>query len=238
MNDDREGLRDLLDGAFGTVLVAARPGAPVYVAYADMARSDFEGAFTGAGLLLRQNLIWVKNIMVIGRADYHWKHEPILFGEVPDFDPAAVAAAEAEAIESREVNPGAPFGDRHEPILYGFTPGGTGRLGRGGPAWFGDNKQTTVLEFSKPSRNVEHPTMKPVDLVLHMLKNSCPQQGVVLDLFGGSGSTLIAAHHRGARARLVELDPKYVDVICRRWQQHTGVKPKRDGVEVDFCGGA
>ena len=76
--------------------------------------------------------------------------------------------------------------------------------------------------------------MKPVDLVVAMLKNSCPPGGLVLDLFGGSGSTLIAAHHLGAKARLVELDPRYVDVICRRWQAHTGQVPRRGGEEVSF----
>lgn len=194
-NDGSEGLGELLDGAMGTVALAARPGAPVYVAHADTERVTFETAMRDAGLLVRQNLVWVKNTIVMGRSDYHYKHEP---------------------------------------ILYGFTPGGEGRLGRGGDQWFGDNKQNTVLEFDKPGRNGEHPTMKPVDLVASMLSNSCRPGGVVLDLFGGSGSTLIAAHHGGQRARLVELDPRYVDVICRRWQEHTGIVPVRNGEEVTF----
>lgn len=194
-NDGAEGLAELLQGAMGTLVVSAVEGAPVYVAHADTERVTFETAMRDAGMLVRQNLVWVKNTLVMGRSDYHYKHEP---------------------------------------ILYGFTPGGTGRLGRGGPRWYGDNKQTTVLEYSKPSQNSDHPTMKPVDLVIAMLKNSCPPGGKVLDLFGGSGSTLIAAHHLGAKARLVELDPRYVDVICRRWQAHTGVVPVRDGEEVSF----
>lgn len=194
-NDGSEGLGELLDGAMGTVALAARPGAPVYVAHADTERVTFETAMRNAGLLVRQNLVWVKNTIVMGRSDYHYKHEP---------------------------------------ILYGFTPNGEGRLGRGGDQWFGDNKQNTVLEFDKPGRNGEHPTMKPVDLVASMLANSCRPGGVVLDLFGGSGSTLIAAHHGGQRARLVELDPRYVDVICRRWQEHTGIVPVRNGEEVTF----
>lgn len=194
-NDGSEGLGELLDGAMGTVALACRPGAPVYVAHADTERVTFETAMRNAGLLVRQNLVWVKNTIVMGRSDYHYKHEP---------------------------------------ILYGFTPGGEGRLGRGGDQWFGDNKQSTVLEFDKPGRNGDHPTMKPVDLVASMLANSCRPGGVVLDLFGGSGSTLIAAHHGGQRARLVELDPRYVDVICRRWQEHTGIVPLRNGEEVSF----
>ena len=128
---------------------------------------------------------------------------------------------------------------RHEPIIYGFTPGGTGRLGRGGPRWCGDNRATTVFEVDKPPANRDHPTMKPVELIDAMLANSLPTGGLVLDLFGGSGSTLIAAHHRRSRAVLVELDPRYADAICRRWQEHTGIVPVRrvSGEAVDFTGG-
>ena len=128
---------------------------------------------------------------------------------------------------------------RHEPIIYGFTPGATGRLGRGGPHWCGDNRATTVFEVVKPPANRDHPTMKPVELIDGMLANSLPTGGLVLDLFGGSGSTLIAAHHRRARAVLVELDPRYADAICRRWQKHTGIVPvqRSSGEAVDFTGG-
>lgn len=79
--------------------------------------------------------------------------------------------------------------------------------------------------------------MKPVELIEPMIRNSCPPGGIVFDPFAGSGSTMIAAHRSGRRAFLVELDPKYADVICRRWQEHTGVVPVRDGVAVDFVGG-
>lgn len=179
-----------------------------------------------AGLLVRQNLVWVKNALVMGRADYHYKHEPILQGTngAPD-EPDELE----EAVQL-------PEGPDHEPILYGFTDGGTGRLGRGGARWHGDNKQSTVLYCDKPSRSGDHPTMKPVDLILLMLDNSLRVGGLVLDLFGGSGSTLIAAHHHRSRAALVELDPKYVDVICRRYQEHTGVVPvlASTGEEHDF----
>lgn len=92
--------------------------------------------------------------------------------------------------------------------------------------------------MARPKRNAVHPTMKPVELVEAMLKNSCPPGGKVLDLFAGSGSTMIAAHRLGLESVLVELDPKYADVICRRWQEHTGIVPLRDGIPVDFVGGA
>lgn len=124
---------------------------------------------------------------------------------------------------------------RDTSILYGFTPGGQGRLGRGGDRWYGDDSQSTVFNFDKPSRNADHPTMKPPELIVAMLNNSLPRGGIVLDLFGGSGSTMVAAHQHGSKARLVELDPKYADVICRRFQKLTGTLPKRNGKEYDFC---
>lgn len=209
-NDGKADLPELLLGAFSTLAAVCRPGAPVYVAHADTERIAFETAMLSAGLIVRQNLIWVKNTMVLGRSDYHYKHEPVLEGEVPSDDEEGAA---------------------HEPVLYGFTDGASGRLGRGGARWSGDNKQTTVFEVPKPPRNAEHPTMKPTELIVKMLRNSCAAGGIVLDLFGGSGSTLIAAHSLRMHARLVELDPRYVDVICRRYQQHTGITPRRVGGE-------
>lgn len=173
-------------------------------------QADLLAVLEAAGFRVRQTLMWVKNALVMGRADYHWKHEPIIATVVPD-----------------EV-------DDYCPFFYGFAPGGEGRLGRGGEHWHGDNKATTVFNVAKPQASREHPTMKPVELIEPMLRNSCRPGGVVVDLFGGSGSTLIAAHHAGVKAVLVELDEKYADVICRRFQQHTGVVPVRDGVEVSF----
>lgn len=215
-NDGAEGLRELLDAAFAVVAAVAKPGAPVYVAHADTERVNFEQAMKGAGLLVRQNLVWVKNSLVLGRSDYHYQHEPVL-------------EAEAPAVEDDGGGPD------HEPLLYGFTGGGSGRLGRGGPRWFGDNKQSTVFSYKKPARNADHPTMKPVGLIAAMLANSCPAGGIVFDPFAGSGSTLIAAHGRGVRAFCVELDPRYADVILRRFEEHTGICPAIDGREVSFA---
>ncbi len=109
---------------------------------------------------------------------------------------------------------------KHEPCLYGWKDGA-------GHTWLSDRSQTTVLEFAKPARNGEHPTMKPVPLFLYLLQNSCAAGGVVLDPFGGSGTTLIAAEQTGRRARLMELDPRYCDVIVKRWEQFTGKKAQR-----------
>lgn len=201
--------------AVGTMLAVCRPGAPVYVAHSDVVRTAFQSAMEDAGIRYRQTLIWVKDRMVLSRADYHYQHEPIL---------EAVLAPDHDA--------------EHMPIAYGFAPGGEGRLGRGGEHWYGDNKSTTVFEVARPKANRDHPTMKPVELIERMIRNSVPHGGVVFDPFGGSGSTLIAAHRIGARALLVELDPVYADVICRRYEEHTGIVPRRAGEDVSFVGGA
>ena len=110
---------------------------------------------------------------------------------------------------------------KHEPIMLAYKRG-EGRSGRGGQRWYGDNSQTSVLEFPKPSANREHPTMKPIDLISHMLRNSTKRNDLVLDPFGGSGSTLMAADALGRRAALVELDPGYCDVIRRRYEKAKG----------------
>lgn len=222
-NDGADSLEELLTGAFTAALSGARGGAPFYVFSPPGPQfGSFITSLASAGWMWRQTLAWVKNSMVLGHSDYHYKHETAFNGTIDAAPSAEIGEAEPEEVQT------------FDSVAYGFAPGGSGRLGRGGARWFGDNKQTTVFEFPKPPRNADHPTMKPVDLIIAMLKNSCPPGGVVLDLFGGSGSTLIAAHHLGAKARLVELDPRYVDVICRRWQEHTGVVPVRDGEEVSF----
>ena len=117
---------------------------------------------------------------------------------------------------------------QYEPILYGWPEGATRH-------WCGDRDQGDVWHFNKPRVNDLHPTMKPVELVERAIRNSCRPGDVVLDPFGGSGTTLIAAEKSGRQARLIELDPKYVDVIVRRWQEYAGVQAVReaDGVRFD-----
>jgi DNA modification methylase len=104
---------------------------------------------------------------------------------------------------------------RHEPCLYGWKDGA-------GHLWASDRKQTTILEFDKPSRNGEHPTMKPVELFEYQLLNNTKGGDIVLDSFGGSGTTVIAAERNGRVAYAMELDPQYVDVIVKRWEEFTG----------------
>lgn len=106
---------------------------------------------------------------------------------------------------------------KHEPCFYGWKDGAA-------HSWYADRKQTTVLEFNKPARNGEHPTMKPVELIAYQMQNSTKKGDTVLDLFGGSGTTLIAAEQTGRRCRMLELDERYADVIVKRFESLTGQK--------------
>lgn len=198
-NDGAAGLTSLLADSFSNISLAGKPGAAVYVAHPAGTRAiTFAVAFTDAGWRLHQTLVWDKQTIALGYSDYHYSHEPILFG---------------------------------------YLPGG-GRRGRGGTGWYGDNSQPSVISVPKPSANREHPTMKPIELISRCLQNSAPRGGLVLDPFGGSGSTLMACEYTGRKARLIEMDPRYVDVICRRWQLFTGAVPALESGEPhDFLGG-
>ena len=119
---------------------------------------------------------------------------------------------------------------RHEPLLFGYKPG-PGRLGRGGRGWHGGQDQTSVFEVPRPKASREHPTMKPVALIEACLRNSSAGEALVLDPFAGSGSTLIACHRLGRRAFLMEIDPRYCDVIRERWRRFTGQQEDKRGCD-------
>lgn len=208
MNDGAEEARQVVEAFLAAAVAFIRPGGAVYVCHAETQRSYLEEALDQNGYIIRQALVWVKDRFALGRSDYQPMHEPALQAEVPEKD--------------------------FEHLAYGFTNGGEGRLGRGGKHWHGGNNATTVFEVKKPEASRLHPTMKPVDLIRPMLRNSIQRGHIVLDPFGGSGSTLIAAHMEGRKARLIELDPHYADVICRRFQEATGITPIRNGEEVRF----
>lgn len=176
MGDDQ--FRQFLRDAYVAADAVMKAGAVFYIWHADSEGYNFRGAAKDAGWKVRQCLIWKKSSMVMGRQDYHWKHEP---------------------------------------CLYGWKEGA-------GHLWAADRKQTTILEFEKPSRNGEHPTMKPVALFEYQLLNNTKGGDIVLDSFGGSGTTMIAAEKNGRVGYLMELDPKYCDVIVKRWEDFTGKK--------------
>lgn len=179
-NDSMEdtAFREFLASAFETAKQNMKAGAAFYIWHADSEGYNFRGAIHDVGMTVRQCLIWVKNVMVMGRQDYQWKHEP---------------------------------------CLYGWNNGGS-------HAWYSDRKQTTVLNFDRPTRNKEHPTMKPVPLFAYLIENSSKQDDIVLDTFAGSGTTIIACEQLERSAYCSELDPKYCDVIVDRWEKFTGKK--------------
>lgn len=177
-NDNMEDgqFRQFLVDAFSMADTVMKPGAVFYIWHADSEGFNFRGACRDVGWPVRECLIWAKNMFVMGRQDYQW---------------------------------------RHEPCLYGWKEGAAHK-------WYSDRSQSTVLEFDKPTRNGVHPTMKPVELFRYLMENSSKKGDVVFDSFGGSGTTLIASEETGRVARLMELDPRYVDVIVKRWQEMTG----------------
>lgn len=231
-NDNMESseFRRFLCEAFSAAFAVMRPGAPIYVAHADTEGLNFRAAFRDAGLKLSGCLVWVKPSLVLGRSDYQWRHEPILYGWKP-------GAAHSW------------FGGRNKTTVFEgarapvrLMPDGTVQIDVGGEVVIvrGENLsleafEGSVIRHEKPARNAEHPTMKPVGLILEMLENSTARGAVVLDLFGGSGSTLIACHKAGRVARLVELDERFADVIVERWQTYSGLEARRDRDGVTFA---
>lgn len=207
-----------LGDAFVSAFAVLKPGSPVYVAHADIEGLSFRLAFKSAGFKLSGCLIWAKNSLVMGRSDYQWQHEPILYGWKP-------GAAHRW------------YGGRKQTTLVGgnacsefaVNEDGTVTVTGGSEVLIlsGENLKATpvcssLFRVKKPRVSADHPTMKPVELIVSMLKNSTRKGDIVLDLFAGSGSTLVACEALGRIARLVELDPMFCDVIVKRWEFFTG----------------
>lgn len=169
---DSQPFIDFLTSAFSAANAHMKAGASFYIWHADMQGHNFIKAVENmSDWHWAQKLIWNKNSMVLGRSDYHWKHEP---------------------------------------CLYGWKEGAS-------HLWNADRKQVTVLNFDRPSKSEDHPTMKPVDLLVYQIGNNTKGEDIVLDPFLGSGSTLIAAQKTGRICYGMELDPKYVDVVVQRY---------------------
>lgn len=221
-NDDFKSSEDFagfLIAAFSCGKDALAPGSSFYIWHADsLPGLTFRQSCAAAGLKVRQCLIWVKQQGSLGHQDYQWQHEPCLHGQTePD-----------EAI----LDDGQRHDQDHLACLYGWKDGRA-------HLWVSDRRQTTVLYFDKPLRNAEHPTMKPVRLFAYQICNSTRPGAVVLDLFAGSGTTMIACEKTGRTARLMELDPRYVDVIIARWEALTGQTAERiaTNAQTEAAGG-
>ena len=167
-------------------------GGSAYVFHADTEGLNFRKAFIDAGFPLAGCCIWVKDSLVLGRSDYQWQHEP---------------------------------------VLYGFMQNGKHK-------WYPDRKQTTIWNFDKPKRNANHPTSKPLDLLSYPIGNSTQENGVVIDTFGGSGSTMMACEQMNRICYMMELDEKYASVILRRYVENTnnaeGVFVEKNGRKIPY----
>lgn len=210
-NDDWENdeeFRAFLRSAFENVLTALKPGGAFYVWFASTRNFDFYEAAREAGMEIRQQLIWVKNIFALGRQDYQWRHEPCMYGWKE--------GAAHYFINSR--NESTVYDD--QPDLDKITKAEAVDLLRK----IYDTEPQSVIREKKPAASKLHPTMKPVGLIGYQVANSSRRGDKVLDLFGGSGTTMIACEQLGRRCYMMEYDPHYCDVIIDRWETFTGKK--------------
>ena len=188
-----EAFYSFLLAAFRNMAAHLEKGGAAYVFHADTEGLNFRRAFIDAGFHLAGCCIWVKDSLVLGRSDYQWQHEP---------------------------------------VLYGF-------LQNGKHPWYSDRKQTTVWNFAKPKRNENHPTSKPLDLLAYPIGNSSQENAIVIDTFGGSGSTMMACEQANRICYMMELDEKYASVILRRAVE-LGIAPEdifvdRGGEKIKYA---
>ncbi len=218
-NDDMgdEAFCDFLCAAHNALYAIMKPGAAIYVAHADTEGYNFRYAFKHAGLKLAGCLIWRKDSLVLGRSDYQWQHEPILYGWKPGSAHRWYGGRKQTTV--RDLGDASPF-ERQADGRYTFTVGDQVMVVTGEVQV--EALPSSLIRCPKPKRSAEHPTMKPTELIEKQLKSSARPGDIIVDAFGGSGSTLMAADRLGMCARLSELDPKFCDVIIRRWQQYTG----------------
>jgi DNA modification methylase len=187
-NDKLEDFPKFLYDVYTTISTALKKGGAIYVWHASSETHNFIQQFLDAGFLFKSYIVWNKNNSTFGRSDYHWKHEP---------------------------------------CIYGWLDGASHK-------WYGDRKQTTVWDIERPSRSDEHPTMKPIPLCSKPLQNSSAVGNIVLDVFLGSGSTMVAAHQLKRKCYGMELDPKYCQVIVERMLKlDPNIKIKKNGVDYD-----
>jgi DNA modification methylase len=217
--------REFLLASYSRMFESCKEGAPIYVCHAETEGENFRGAFVEAGFKLAQCIIWVKNSLVLGRQDYHWRHEPILYGWKPGAAHKWYGGRKQDTvIEDSKFVTITEAGDGFNIHIDDGVDTVVFKVPSYEIEYAADDFGTTVWRVDRPSRNVEHPTMKPIELVARAIRNSSKKGNIVLDTFGGSGSTLIACEQLDRACYTMELDPVYVDVIIERWEQFTGQK--------------
>jgi DNA modification methylase len=218
---DRE-FYQLLLSAFTAAYSWMKPGAAIYVAHSQKETLNFYGAFKAAGFKQHGAVIWRKNALVLGRMDYQPIHEPVLYGWKPGSAHRWYGGRKQTTV--MDLGDSSPF-ERLPDGRFQITVGD--RVMIIGGAELVEEVVPSVIHAEKPRSSALHPTMKPVELIERMLRHNARPGDLVLDPFGGSGSTLIAADRLGMCARLVELDPRYADVIIGRWEAWSGRKAER-----------
>ena len=212
-NDDMESSKFgvFLTDAFKAAKTVLANGAPFYIWFASCEHINFEQALNKAGLKVRQELIWNKNNFNLGRSHYQWKHEPCLYGWNGGSCKYFVDLRNLTSViqDEDEINIDKMTKGEMRSLLHKI---------------YEEKIPMTVINEAKPQKNTDHPTMKPVRLFGYQTRNSSKPGDIVLDTFGGSGTTIVACEQLKRKARIMELDPHYCDVIIARWEKLTGQK--------------
>ena len=206
-NMDSDSFYTFLHDAFRNLANALKPGGAFYIWYGDSEDVNFRLACLDNGLAIKQCIIWVKNSFVLGRQDYQWRHEPCLYGWKEGEGHYFVEDRSQSTVADKSENLHELTKDELEKRLSKIY-----------------DIPSTIIRENRPQRNDSHPTMKPLSLMARLIRNSSKAGETVLDLFGGSGSTLIACEKLGRKCYMMEYDPHYVDVIIARWEAETGKK--------------
>ena len=205
MKDDA--FRNFLINAFTCANEVMKAGCPFYIWHSESEGYNFRRACIDIGWKIRQALIWNKNSMVMGRQDYHWKHEPCLYGWKDGASHYFIDDRTFHTVYEDKIDIDSLKKEELKTLLKTMLD---------------DKVPTTVINEDRPSRSREHPTMKPIKLMARLIQNSSRKNEKVLDLFGGSGSTLIACEQLDRVCYMMEIDPAYCDVIIDRWEKFTG----------------
>lgn len=219
-NMKKEDFAEFLLGFYKNAYEFLKEGASFYIFYADNEAIAFRGKLEEVGLKLSQCLIWVKNGFVLSRQDYHHRHEPCLYG----WKPGAAHYFVEDRTQDTVIEESMIFNKMKKQELIDYILKIEKEL----------EEHSTIIRENKPLKNDIHPTMKPLKLIAKLIINSSRKDDIIMDLFGGSGSTLMAAEQINRTAYLMELDTKYADAIVRRYMSlNKDIKLIRDGEVLD-----
>ena len=197
---------EFLFSAFSVANTAMKEGAGFYIWHGESEGLNFRKACKAVEWNLKQCIIWVKSQITIGRQDYQWKHEPCLYGWKGGGSHYFIKNRKQATVIDEDIDVEFMTAEELRKVITDIM------------------EQSSILREEKPQKNSDHPTMKPIPLIKKQVKNSTRKNGIVLDIFGGSGTTLLACEELSRICYMVELDPKYCDVIIKRWETLTGEK--------------